>query len=107
MSIHFINIYIYIYIYIYICKDNQNKNYIILKHFKESLIDLRNSCNIKEIPPNENRKKVVNIVENILDFNKQQKGKISTLKRRFQRLPRVIAQTKAGNTSENLLNETR
>ena len=99
MSIHFSKKYIY--------KDNQNKNYIILKHFKESLIDLRNSSNIKEIPENENQKKVVNIVEKILDFNKQQKGKISTLKRRLQRLPRAIAQTKASNTSEKLLNEIR
>ena len=71
------------------------------------MIDLRNSSNIKEIPENENQKKVVNIVEKILDFNKQQKGKISTLKRRLQRLPRAIAQTNASNTSEKLLNEIR
>ena len=71
------------------------------------MIDLRNSSNIKEIPENENQKKVVNIVEKILDFNKQQKGKISTLKRRLQGLPRAIAQTKASNTSEKLLNEIR
>ena len=71
------------------------------------MIDLRNSSNIKEIPENENQKKVVNIVEKILDFNKQQKGKISTLKQRLQRLPRAIAQTKASNTSEKLLNEIR
>ena len=30
---------------------------------------------IKEIPENENMKKVVNIVEKILSFNEQQKGK--------------------------------
>ena len=36
---------------------------------------LRNSVNSKEIPENENPKKVVNIFSKILDFNKQQKGK--------------------------------
>ena len=56
-------------------EDDQNKNDIIVKYLKESLIDLRNSINSKEIPENENRKKVVNIVEKILDFNNQQKGK--------------------------------
>ena len=48
-------------------EDNQSKN--------ESLINLRNSINSDEIPENENLKKVVNIVEKILDFNKQQKSK--------------------------------
>ena len=56
-------------------EDDQNINDIIVKYLKESLIDLRNSINSKEIPENENRKKVVNIVEKILDFNNQQKGK--------------------------------
>ena len=48
--------------------------------------------------------------EKILDFNKQQNGngiKILTPKQMFQRLPIALAQLKAGNTSENLLNETR
>ena len=56
-------------------EDDQNINDIIVKYLKESLIDLRNSINSKEIPENENRKKVVNIVKKILDFNNQQKGK--------------------------------
>ena len=53
-------------------------------------------------------KKVVNIVEKILDFNKQKKGKgieILTPKQILQRLPIALAQVKAGNTFENLLNE--
>ena len=48
--------------------------------------------------------------EKILDFNKQQNGngiKILTPKQMFQRLPIALAQLKAGNTSENLLNEIR
>ena len=39
------------------------------------MINLRNSINSKEIPENENQKKVVNIAEKILDFNKQEKSK--------------------------------
>ena len=61
-----------------------------------------------------------------MNFNKQQKGKglrtyiadvakvsdhfnlkILTLKQLLQRLPIAFAQVKAGNTSENLLNELR
>ena len=70
------------------------------------LIDLRNAIINKEIPENENRNKIVDIVEKTLDFNKQQKGKgIKTLtpKQMFQRLPIALAQVKAGNRSENLL----
>ena len=74
------------------------------------MIDLRNNINRKEIPENENPKKVVHILEKILAFNKRQKGKgikILTLKQMLQRLPIALAQVKAGNTSENLLNEIR
>ena len=56
-------------------KDNQNKNEIIVKYLNESLTDLRNSINSTEISENENPKKVVNIVQKILDFNKKQKCK--------------------------------
>ena len=74
------------------------------------MIDLRSSINSKEIPENENPKKVVNIVEKILDFNKQQKGKgikILTSTQSLRRLPMALAQVEAGNISENLLNEIR
>ena len=54
---------------------NQNKNDIIVKYLTELSIDLRNSFNSKETPENEIPKKVVNIVEKILDFNKPQKEK--------------------------------
>ena len=59
------------------------------------------------------------IVEKILDFNKQQKGKglpfdfyrsqLKTLspQQMLQRLPITLAQVKATNTSKNLLNEIR
>ena len=83
-------------------ESNQNKNYMIVKYLNESLIDLSNSINSEEIPENENLKKRISIVEKILDFNKQQKGKgieILTLKQMLQRLPITLAQVKAGNTS--------
>ena len=63
---------------------------------------------IKEVLRNENRDKIINIVEKIFNFNKQQKGegfKILTLKQMLERLPIAFAQVKAGNTSENLLME--
>ena len=74
------------------------------------MIDLRNSFNSKEISGNENLEKVVNIVEKILDFNKEHKGrgfKILTPKQMLQRLPIALANLKAGNTSENLPNEIK
>ena len=52
----------------------------------------------------------VYIVEKILNFNEQQKGrgiKILTPRQILQRLPITFAQVKVGNTSENLLNEIR
>ena len=74
------------------------------------MIDLRNAIIRKDIPANENPNKIVHIVEKILDFNKQQKGKgikILTPKQMLQRLPIALAQVKSGNASENLLNEIR
>ena len=51
---------------------------------------------------------MIKIDEKILDFNKQQKcrgpNKL-TSKQMFQRLPIALAQVKACNTSEKLLNE--
>ena len=42
----------------------------ILKNMNESLISLRNSLSVKAINGNENQKKIVHIVEKIVDFNK-------------------------------------
>ena len=53
---------------------------------------------------------VIYIVENVLEFNNWQKGKglkILTPKQMLQRLPIALVQVKAGNNSENLLNEIR
>ena len=54
------------------------------------LIDLRNTVFRKESPENENPNKIVNIAENIIDFNKLEKGKgikILTPKQMLPRLP--------------------
>ena len=102
------------------------KNDEIVKHINDGFIKFRNSINSKEIPENENPTKVVNIVEKILDFHKQDKGKVRPLdlarvakvsdcrrikiltpKQIFQRLRIALAQVKARNTSKNLLNEIR
>ena len=56
-------------------EDNQNKTDKIVEDINETLINLRNSFNRKEIPENENHKNIVNILGTILDFNKQQKSK--------------------------------
>ena len=80
------------------------------------MVDLTNSSNSKENPENENPKKLVNITEKILNFNKQQKAKgrpsdlekrikILTPKQIIQRLPIALAKVKPVDTSENLLNE--
>ena len=89
-------------------------------------INLRNAIIEKEIAVNKNPNKIVSIVEKIINFNKQQKGefipsdlahvakvfdptqlKILPPKQKLQRLPIVLTQVKAGNTSENLVNEIR
>ena len=67
------------------------------------MIELRNSIDRKEITKNENPKKVVNIVEKIINFNKNQKDKglkILTSKQMLQRLPIALVQVKAGKITK-------
>ena len=76
-----------------------------LRDIKEEIKDM--SGEKKEIKnPNE----IVDIVENILEFNRQQPGqgiKILTQNQMLSRLPISLAQLKAGNNSEKLKNESR
>ena len=51
------------------------KNDKILNNINTRLIDLRNDINRKEILEKQNPKKVVDIVDKILDFNKQKRVK--------------------------------
>ena len=86
----------------------QAKNEHMINPVNDSLIGLRNAVNKKEIPENEDLDKVINILEKILYFYKQQKCKrlkILNRKQLLQRLPIILVQVKAGNTSKNLLNE--
>ena len=88
----------------------QAKNEQSINNVNDGLIDLRKAIIRKEISENENLNKIVDIVEKILDFNKQRKGKrikILTPKKMLQTLPIALVQVKAGNTSENFLNEIR
>ena len=59
----------------------------------------------------EENKKMINIVERILEFNKQNqlgKGlKLITPNQMLSRLPISLAQLKAGNNSEKINNEIR
>ena len=58
----------------------------------------------------ENPNEIVNLVENILEFNRQQQGlglKILTLNQMLSRLPISLAQLRAGNNSEKLKNGIR
>ena len=78
---------------------------------KSGLIDLKNK--IKEMSEDEKKiekpDKILKIVKEILEFNKQ-KGqglKILTPNQMFSRLPITLAQLKAGNNSEKLKNEIR
>ena len=76
-----------------------------LRELTEKIEDMGEE--IKEIKnPNE----IVNLAENILEFNRQQQGqglKILTPNQMFSRLPISLAQLKAGNNSEKLKNEIR
>ena len=93
--------------------NDKYKNKDLVNVIKSGLTDLKNetenmSEEEKEIEkPNE----IVNIVEEILEFNKQkQEGKglkILTPDQMLSRLPISLAQLKAGNNSEKLKNEIR
>ena len=79
----------------YLHKVNQAKNDQTVNYVHDALIDLRNTVNKNKIPENENLDEVISIVENMLNFDKQQKGKglkILTPKLMLQRLPIALIQ---------------
>ena len=93
-------------------KNNLEKNEIQvnliksgLRGFKEGIEDMS-----KEEKETEQPNEMVNIVEKILEFNRQQSGqglKILTPSQMLSRLPISLVQLKAGNNSEKLKNEIR
>ena len=54
---------------------DKTRNEKIVNNINDALIELRNAINRKEIPKNKNPEKVIDIVEEILNFNQQQRGK--------------------------------
>ena len=94
---------------------NDKKNNELVYMIKSGLSDLKDQ--IEKMSENKKRieqaGRVVDIVKEILDFNKQnqcQKGeglKILTPGQMLSRLPITLAQLKAGNNSERLKNEIR
>ena len=89
--------------------DNLRRNEVsekISNHF-EYLFD-----KVKELPPDEGvkEKKILEIIQKILEFNRQQQGQGLKILRPTQMLSRLsisLAQLKAGNNSKKLKNEIR
>ena len=59
----------------YLIRATQVKNEQLVNNINDGLIGLRNAINRKEIPQNENPNKTADIVQKILESNKQQKSK--------------------------------
>ena len=93
--------------------NDKMKNNLLVKTIKSGLIDLKNE--IKKMSEDEIKiekpYEIVDIVEKILEFNKQnQEGqglKILTPSQMLSRLPISLTQLNAGNNSEKLKNEIR
>ena len=93
-------------------KQNKNKSNKLVELIKSRWSDLKDEINKmsddeKEI---EQPDKILKIIEEILEFNRQQQGqglKILTPNQMLSRLPITLAQLKAGNNSEKLKNEIR
>ena len=83
---------------------NQSRNEKMESWVNNLLSDFKNDEKIKLI---KNPNKIIGIVEKILDLNKEKRRglKILTPMQMLQTLPVDLAEVKAGNESENLLNE--
>ena len=91
---------------------NKNKNNELVEEIRNRWSNLKDG--IKKMSEDEKEieqpDKILKIVENILEFNRQQQGqglKILTPNQMLSRLPISLAQLKAGNNSEKLKNEIR
>ena len=94
---------------------NKNKNDKLVNLIKSGLSHLKDEITemSKDEIENEKPDKIVEIAEEILDFNKKirkQQGlglKILTPNQMLSRLPIILAQLKAGNNSKKLKNKIR
>ena len=93
--------------------NDKTKNNELVNVINSGLEDLKEEINkmSKDEKEIKTPDKIVEIVENILNFNKQnQKGqglKILTPSQMLSRLPVALAQLEAGNNSKKLKNEIR
>ena len=93
--------------------NDKKKNSKLANVIKSELSDLKNEIENMSEEEKEIEKpyEIVNIVEEILEFNKQkQEGeglKILKPDQMLSRLPITLAQLKAGNNSEKLINEIK
>ena len=92
--------------------NNEEKNSLLVNAIKSGLSDLKEETeNIsKEEKKIENIDGIIDVVEKILEFSRQQHGKglkILTPNQTLSRLPISLAQLEAGNNSEKLKNEIR
>ena len=90
-------------------KNNSERNKIQVSMIKNRLRDLKEKITdmSEEEKKIEKPNEIVDIVENILEFNRQQQGqdlKILTPNEMLSRLPVTLAQLKAENNSEKLKN---
>ena len=93
---------------LYVAK-NKNKNNKLVNVIKSRLNDLKNENKMSEDEKEiEQPDKILKIVEEILEFNKQNQSgkgtKILTPNQMLSRLPITVAQLKAGKNSEKLKN---
>ena len=92
-------------------KNNLKRNNIQVNMINSGLKDLKKEItNMSEEEKKKKPNEIVNVVEDILEFNRQQYGqglKILTPNQMLSRLPNTLAQLKAGNNSEKLKNEIR
>ena len=59
----------------YLLEADQAKNEELVNNINDGLIDLRNAIIKTKLPENKNPNKIIDVVEKILDFNSQRKGK--------------------------------
>ena len=91
----------------------KKKNSKLVDVIKSGLSDLKNETKNMDEKEKETEKpnEIIDVVEEILEFNKQkQEGKglkILTPDQMLSRLPITLAQLKAGNNSQKLINEIR
>ena len=92
--------------------NDRNKNNKLVNIIKSGLSDFKNEIENMTEKEKETEKpyKIVDIVENILEFNRQQQGrglKILTPNQMLSRLPITLAQLNVRNNFEKFKNEIR